>query len=335
MKPMTMSYHADPIATELKIETVREHLLTWFEANRRDLPWRHTRDPYRILIAEVMLQQTQVDRVIPYFEQFLERFPTVNALAEAPTAEVIRLWSGLGYNRRAVNLQRTAQAVVEQFGGNFPSDVTALRSLPGIGPYTAGAIACFAFELDSAFVDTNMRRVIHRLFAGPELPEPKLNERDVIELATRLVPPGDGWRWNQALIEFGALQCSARKPLCMVCPMQQDCVAFPTIQSTLKTLPKGTRLKQEGAFEGSNRWYRGRAIAALRSSEEGLSLTDLGAHLRADFTPGDLPWLVDLVRGLERDGLASVADSSPAYSADGLSLDAAGDTKEPVVRLPK
>lgn len=329
---MSTRYSAAATATDTaaKIEAVRDHLLTWFEANRRDLPWRHTRDPYRILLSEVMLQQTQVDRVIPYYERFLERFPTVGALAEAPTSEVIRLWSGLGYNRRAVNLQRTAQAVVERFGGQFPSDVDALRSLPGIGPYTAGAISCFAFELDSAFIDTNMRRVIHRLFAGPELPEPALNEREIIELAAKLVPPGDGWRWNQALIEFGALQCTARKPLCMVCPMQHDCEAFPSIQSTLKTLPKGTRLKQEGTFEGSNRWYRGRAIEALRTAQSGLTLIDLGAHLRPDFTPSDLPWLFELVRGLERDGLASIAEDRPEYSVEGDGE----PVGEVVVRLP-
>src|SRR5688572_16659581 len=144
-----------------RIAFVRAGLLAWFSANRRDLPWRHTRDPYRILISEVMLQQTQVDRVIPYYERFLERFPTVQALAEAPVSEVIRLWAGLGYNRRAVNLQRTAQAVINEYGGRFPDDVEALKRLPGIGPYTAGAIACFAFEQDAAFIDTNMRRVIH------------------------------------------------------------------------------------------------------------------------------------------------------------------------------
>ena len=109
-----------------------------------------------------------------------------------------------------------------------------------------------------------MRRVIHRLFAGAELPEPKLTDRQIVELAARLVPPGDGWRWNQALIEFGALQCTARKPACVICPMQADCAAFPTMLSTLAELPKGTRRKQEGAFEGSSRFYRGRAIAARR-----------------------------------------------------------------------
>lgn len=133
-------------------------LLTWFAENARDLPWRRTRDPYRVLVSEVMLQQTQVDRVIPKYEAFLAAFPTVEALAAAPTAEVIRLWAGLGYNRRAVNLQRAARAVVEERGGLFPHEVEELLRLPGIGPYTAGAVACFAFEQDVAFVDTNIRR---------------------------------------------------------------------------------------------------------------------------------------------------------------------------------
>lgn len=311
-----------------KIERVREHLLAWFEANRRDLPWRKTRDPYRILISEVMLQQTQVDRVIPYYENFLTLFPTVHDLAAAPASKVIQAWAGLGYNRRAVNLQRTAQAVVERFGGEFPHSIDELRSLPGIGPYTAGAVACFAFEQDAAFIDTNMRRVIHRLFAGAELPEPALTEREIVELAARLVPAGDGWRWNQALIEFGALQCTARKPACVICPMQTDCVAFPTMLATLAELPKGTRRKQEGAFEGSNRFYRGRAIAALREADSGLDLGDLGARLRDDYSEQDLPWLVDLVRSLERDGLA-VAEERPTYEADRP----AGSTRL-TVRLP-
>ncbi|MBA2277826.1 MAG: A/G-specific adenine glycosylase, partial [Chloroflexia bacterium] len=160
---------APPTLDAEKLAVVREELLGWWHANRRDLPWRHTRDPYRILVSEVMLQQTQVDRVIPYYERWLDHFPTVEALAAATTAELIRAWAGLGYNRRAVNLQRTARHVVEVCGGEFPREVEALRQLPGIGPYTAGAIACFAFELDTAFVDTNMRRVLHRLFVGVDV----------------------------------------------------------------------------------------------------------------------------------------------------------------------
>src|SRR4051794_34942173 len=152
-----------------------------------------------------MLQQTQVDRVIPYYQRFLQMLPTVEALADAPTSVVITVWAGLGYNRRAVNLQRTAQSVVEQYGGVFPRELDQLRALPGIGPYTAGAISAFAFELDVAFIDTNMRRVLHRLFFGVDVPAPIASDKEILAVAVDLVPPGEGWTWNQALIEFGAL----------------------------------------------------------------------------------------------------------------------------------
>jgi A/G-specific adenine glycosylase len=307
-----------------KRDAIRAKLLAWFEANRRELPWRTTRDPYRILVSEVMLQQTQVDRVIPYYHAFLERFPTVQALAEAPTADVITAWAGLGYNRRAVNLQRTARSVVSERNGEFPRTMPELMALPGIGPYTAGAIACFAFEQEVAFLDTNMRRVLHRLFVGVDVPKLAAKESELLELAAELVPPGDGWRWNQALIEFGALQCTARRPACVICPLQADCNAFPAIQSALATLPAGTRLKKEGPFSGSNRFYRGRVVDALRAGagESGIPVSALGPLVRENYTKADEPWLYELVRGLERDGLAEVAENGASYDAG------------PVVKLP-
>jgi len=300
---------------------VRLGLLEWFAANGRDLPWRHTRDPYAVLVSEVMLQQTQVDRVIPYYQDFLERFPTVGALAAAPTADVIKAWAGLGYNRRAVNLQRTARAVVEQYGGVFPREVGALRALPGIGPYTAGAVACFAFEEDVPFLDTNMRRVIHRLFVGPEVPAPVATERELLALAAAAVPPGNGWTWNQGLIEFGALHCTARRPACVVCPLQRACRAYPEIQGRIATLPRGARAAAEGPFQESNRYFRGRVVAALRElpperSESGLDLRSLGPLVRTDFAEAHLPWLQEVVAGLSRDGLALLAEESPPYDAD-------------------
>jgi A/G-specific adenine glycosylase len=300
-----------------KVASVRSGLLAWFAANDRDLPWRQTRDPYRILVSEVMLQQTQVDRVVPYYEAFLERFPDVHSLAAAPVAEVIKAWAGLGYNRRAVNLQRTARYVVEELGGAFPSDVEALRRLPGVGPYTAGAIACFAFERDVAFADTNIRRVLHRLFVGVDVPAPSATDREIAVIAAAAVPPGNGWTWNQALMEFGALQCTARRPACVVCPLQRDCLAFPAIQSAIGELPRGVRLKREAPFEGSNRFYRGRVLATLRDhAADGIALTELGPHVRDGFGDDDLPWLYDVVRGLERDGLAAVAEERATYDAD-------------------
>lgn len=309
-----------PGSDDEKLGTVRTGLLEWFRRHGRDLPWRHTRDPYRVLVSEVMLQQTQVDRVIPYYAAFLDRFPTVEALANAPTAEVIRLWSGLGYNRRAVNLQRTARHVAMELGGIFPRDAQGLRDLPGIGPYTAGAIAAFAFEQDAAFVDTNMRRVLHRLFIGSDVPTPTASERAIVGIAAAALPPGHGWEWNQALIEFGALHCTARKPLCVVCPLQAVCAAYPAVLSDLATLPKGVRLKREPPFAGSSRFYRGRVIETLRElpdhDPEGIDLVALGSRVRPDFTPGDAPWLYEVVRGLEKDGLALVAEERPPYDGE-------------------
>jgi A/G-specific adenine glycosylase len=298
-----------------EIAAFQAGLLAWWRDNHRDLPWRHTRDPYRILVSEVMLQQTQVDRVIPYYERWLQAFPTVQALAAAPTAEVIRLWAGLGYNRRAVNLQRTAQAVVDQ-GGEFPRDVELLRALPGIGPYTSGAIACFAFEQDVPFIDTNMRRVLHRVFLGPEIPAPLANDRQVTALAAEVIPPGQGWTWNQALIEFGALHCTARKPLCVVCPLQATCSAWPEIQTLLTTQPKGKGKATAVPFEQTNRYFRGRIVDALRErSAEGIVVRELGPIVKPAFVPEDMAWLVDLVHGLERDGLAHIAEPEAGYDA--------------------
>ncbi len=306
-----------------KVLTFQTGLLAWWQQNLRDLPWRHTRDPYRILISEVMLQQTQVDRVIPYYHRWLEHFPSAQALAEAPTAEVIQLWAGLGYNRRAVNLQRTARAVVER-GGAFPTDVETLKSLPGIGPYTAGAIACFAFEQDVPFIDTNMRRVLHRIFLGPELPVPLANDREITRLAAKALPEGRGWDWNQALIEFGALHCTARKPLCVVCPLQLECAAYPAIQSLIMEQPRGAKAKKEGPFKESNRHFRGRVVDALRDRREaGLTVAELGPIVQPTFVEADVPWLLEIVHGLERDGLAAIAEEPATY-----------DVSELRVRLP-
>ena len=312
-----------------RLTRIRQGLLTWFEENARDLPWRWIRDPYSILVSEVMLQQTQVDRVLPYYARFLDRFPTVQALARAATSDVIRIWSGLGYNRRAVNLQRAARTVVDELGGDFPEDPADLRKLPGVGAYTAGAIAAFAFERDVAFLDTNMRRVIARVNFGSE----SVSEADAIESASMLLPPGHGWVWNQALIEFGALQCTARRPACIICPLRDDCAAYPTIQVTLQQKFASSNPVKTETFESTTRYFRGRIVEALRALPEddpgGISLPDLGLKVREDFSPENLPWLRELVDGLERDGLALVAEASPTYDPDRGSA-ATG----PRVRLP-
>jgi A/G-specific adenine glycosylase len=312
-----------------RVARIRDGLLGWFNEHGRDLPWRRTRDPYAILVSEVMLQQTQVDRVLPYYTRFLERFPTVEDLANAATSDVIRIWSGLGYNRRAVNLQRAARVVVDELGGSFPDDPAELKKLPGIGAYTAGAIAAFAHERDVGFLDTNMRRVISRVMFGSE----SARESDALEAANSLIPPGHGWTWNQALIEFGALQCTARRPACIVCPLRDECVAYPTMQVALQLKSARTRQTRAEPFESTTRYYRGRIVEALRAlpaaEPEGIPLAELGPKVREGFSPENLPWLRELVDGLQRDGLALVAEDSPSYDADHET----GDTS-PRVRLP-
>jgi A/G-specific adenine glycosylase len=308
-----------PIPPADAIDAFQRALLAWWAGNARDLPWRHTRDPYRILVSEVMLQQTQVDRVIPYYHRWLEAFPDVHALASAPTAEVIRLWKGLGYNRRAVNLQRAAAAVVER-GGSFPDTVEELLALPGIGPYTAGAVACFAFERDVPFIDTNMRRVLHRVFVGSDVPERRASDREIVAIAETVLPPGDGWRWNQALIEFGALQCTARTPACVICPALAFCAARPTIQTDIQAASaEGRRNRGTSVpFEQTSRYFRGRIIDALREHDgASMPIEALGSMVKPDYGAEDHGWLHKLVVDLERDGLAAIAEEPPEYDAAG------------------
>lgn len=282
-------------------------LINWFSEAARDLPWRHIRDPYRIMVAEVMLQQTQVDRVLPKYEAFVTRFPTLQALANAPTAEVIRMWSGLGYNRRAVNLQRAAREIIERFDGVFPREVATLLTLPGIGPYTAGAIACFAFEQDVAFMDTNIRRVLRRALTDPAA---TVGDRDLLALAQAALPIGRSWTWNQALMELGSLICTADSPACWRCPLRDLCYDYAarrTSDEHLAAMPARKRIaeRRERPFIGSNRYFRGRVIAALRALPPGttLPLAELGPQVRPDYRSDDEAWLIALLDGLERDGL--------------------------------
>ncbi|NJK80475.1 MAG: A/G-specific adenine glycosylase [Chloroflexaceae bacterium] len=322
--PVRTPDNLPPPPTPEQRAALQQALLGWFAREGRDLPWRRTRNPYHILVSEVMLQQTQVDRVIPKYHAFLEAFPTLEALAAAPVADVIRQWSGLGYNRRAVNLQRTARAVLAEHGGTFPQQVEALRKLPGIGPYTAGAVACFAFEQDVAFLDTNIRRVVRRVLVGPADAPPATTEHALHTLATGLVPAGEGWPWNQAIMELGALICTAAAPACWRCPLRDHCRTYATWRTTdeqlfagwesgTPTYPAAQRStrrvaeRREAPFIGSNRYYRGRIIEQLRAlpSGAGTTLLELGPRIKPDFDPPtDLEWLQRLVAGLVRDGLA-------------------------------
>jgi A/G-specific adenine glycosylase len=198
-------------------------MLRWFRRYGRDLPWRRTRDPYHITVSEFMLQQTQVSRVQPYYLQFLDRYPTIYSLAQAPANAVRESWAGLGYYRRAANLHRLAQEVVHEHGGIIPSDPLVLKRLPGIGRYTAGAIASFAFERPTPAVDTNVARVLRRAF-HPRTAQRVLARR-IWTTAEQIVPRRGktAWLFNQAVMELGAMVCTARRPRCGSCPVRLVC----------------------------------------------------------------------------------------------------------------
>ena len=205
-------------------------LLAWYRRHGRDLPWRRTREPYRVLVSEIMLQQTQVDRVLPKYRQFLDRYPTMQALADAPVGDVRRLWYPLGYNIRPVRLHAIAREAVARYGGRLPDTAATLRRLPGIGRYTAGAILAFAHGRDVAVLDTNVRRVLGRVFLGPRRLRRLRGEKALWDLAESLVPRGRGYDFNQALMDFGATWCTPRRPRCTRCPMRGFCATYPALR---------------------------------------------------------------------------------------------------------
>ena len=205
----------------------RRQLLTWYRKHGRDLPWRKTDNPYHILVSEIMLQQTQVDRVLPKYQEWLEKYPSFEALAAAPAREVTKSWYPLGYNIRPKRLQSIAREAVGRFGGQLPSDHETLLSFKGIGRYTAGAIRSFAFRERAAILDTNVARVLARVFLGGGDPKRHALQRRLWAMSEALVPRRHCFDFNQALMDFGALICTARKPRCAACPMRRHCRAWP------------------------------------------------------------------------------------------------------------
>jgi A/G-specific adenine glycosylase len=208
-----------------RVERIRDRLGAWFDRGHRDLPWRVERDPYRVLVSEMMLVQTTVAAAAPYFARFIARFPTPEALAAAPEAEVLKAWEGLGYYRRARQLHQAARILVQEHGGSVPDDPEALRRLPGVGRYIAGAVGSLAFDRPEPILEANTRRVLARLLAWP-LDLADKRSRDRLWLAAeRLVPPRGAGRFNEALMELGATVCTVRAPSCLICPIARDCQA--------------------------------------------------------------------------------------------------------------
>lgn len=278
-----------------RLAGLRTALLAWSAATGRDLPWRRTRDPWAVLVAEQMLQQTQVSRVVPRWTAFVERWPTAAACARAPRSDVLRAWQGLGYNRRAVALHEAAARVVASHGGTVPEDLADLLALPGVGPYTARAVRAFAYELDDGVVDVNAARVLSRCVAGRSL-----RPKEAQELADGTVPPGEGWAWNQAVLDLGATVCTKRAPACGACPLAVHCVWRGSGPDPAEG-SAGTGGRQS-RFEGSDRQGRGRLLDALR---EGPLRTEA-----ADRVTGwdDEGRTTRIVAGLVGDGLAEHHD---------------------------
>jgi len=266
-----------------EVTVFQKKIFTWWRKNKRDLPWRHTHGPYKILISEVMLQQTQVLRVLPIYQVFLDTFPTVIDLANASTADVLRAWKGMGYNRRAVYLKKIAETVVRHYDGKFPTEEQSLRALPGIGSYTAAAIQVFAYKRDVAMVDTNIRKIITHFFFN-DIPQKELI---ILDTARQLVPKGKSWQWHQALMDYGA--SSVR----------------PTSSAGRAPLRIGGE-KSVVPFKLSDRYFRGKILDDLRERDYSIRSIQLKYHKVYALT---LPKIRFLLDGLIKDGLIAITNA--------------------------
>ncbi len=302
--PITLAPH--------QLASLRRKLLAWYRVNRRDLPWRRGRDPYRIWLAEIMLQQTRIAAVLPYYERFLARFPTVRELARARESEVLKYWAGLGYYSRARNLHRAARQIVAEHNAQFPSTLAGALALPGIGNYTAAAILSIAFDAPLAALDGNVARVLARLFAiRGDLRTPKTWKR-LATVAQQLLPPHSSGDWNQAMMELGETICTPRSPQCARCPISRQCKAralglahkLPAarrkrapsrmrIAAAILLDPRGRTLltKSPGAHDSAlfSRLWQFPAVAV--ASKDGDAARDLSAHLQSTLNLAPHPLL--------------------------------------------
>ncbi len=283
------------------LPAVREALVEWYEADHRSFPWRETDDPYAILVSEVMSQQTQLDRVVDAWTEFLDRWPTTATLAAADRADVVGFWSdhSLGYNNRAKYLHEAAEQIETTYDGQFPREPAELQELMGVGPYTANAVASFAFNNGDAVVDTNVKRVTYRAFGVPD------DDETFKRVANELMPASESRVWNNAIMELGGVACT-QTPRCdeAGCPWREWCGAYQSGDFTAPDVPT------QPSFEGSRRQFRGRVIRVLRTYDE-LTIDELGPRIRVDYTPDGehgRDWLQGLLDDLAADGLVQVDD---------------------------
>ncbi|AZQ15928.1 A/G-specific adenine glycosylase [Halorubrum sp. PV6] len=289
-------------------DAVREALTAWYAADHRDFPWRRTDDPYEILISEVMSQQTQLDRVVPAWEAFVEEWPTTADLAAADRGDVVAFWSthSLGYNNRAKYLHEAAGQIEAEYDGAFPDAPDELEALMGVGPYTANAVASFAFNNGDAVVDTNVKRVLYRAFDVPD-------DDDAFErVASAILPDGESRIWNNAIMELGGVACG-KKPRCdeAGCPWREWCHAYQTGDFTAPDVPT------QPSFEGSRRQFRGR-IVRLLGEHDAMELDALGHRIRVDYAPDGehgREWLRGLLSDLADDGLVQTEEANGELTA--------------------
>jgi A/G-specific adenine glycosylase len=294
---VALTFHPNNLAA------LRRALLAWHRRHALEAPWRGSGDPYQALVAAVMAQQTQMSRVLPKFEEFMAAFPTVEALAAAPAADVLRAWAGLGYNLRALRLRKAAQQVVAQ--GGFPKRADDLERIEGIGPFTAAIVASFAFGEPVAAVDTNVERITGRLTGDIDgsLPRSVLREG-----ADALVARRAAGRWNQAMMDLGALVCTVRSPKCVVCPLARWCRGRRKLaRRELKAAEGRARYRAQPPYRRSRRYYRGRIVDALRALPPSRSLAPAQLLERVPDRDGlDERAMAELVEALRRDGLVRV-----------------------------
>ena len=274
-------------------------ILRWYVRQGRTLPWRNISNPYRVLLSEIMLQQTQVHRVLGKFPLFVRRFPTLRSLADSAQRDVVIAWQGMGYNNRAVRLRRLARIVMGRHKGKIPKTYDELASLPGIGRYTANAILAAVYQCRVPVVDVNVRRLFSRLFWRMRATTEMRSEEDIWNIAEKVLPRSRVYDWNQALMDLGATICTAREPLCGKCPAVWLCASSRSIRRTTR------ERKHEPTRNGiPNRIYRGRLVEILRKhNRRGLPFESLGNKIHPHYASRHRHWLEELVSGLEKDGL--------------------------------
>ncbi len=294
-----MSDAAPECLESVDVDAVQSALLSWYREDHRSFPWRETTDPYEILVSEVMSQQTQLGRVVEAWEDFLERWPTIADLAAADRADVVAFWSdhSLGYNNRAKYLHEAAEQVETEYDGSFPETPDELSELMGVGPYTANAVASFAFNNGDAVVDTNVKRVLYRAFGCPD------DDAAFEQAANELMPEGESRDWNNAIMELGGVACG-QTPACdeQACPWREHCEAYHSGDFTAPDVP------EQPEFEGSRRQFRGRIVNTLGEHDE-LTLDTLGPRIRVDYAPDGQygqEWLRDILTDLVDDDLVEL-----------------------------